>query len=290
VNQEASFPWTHAPGQQVSLLHQGDVLLRYRIATDRRKPFLHPVSTTDGIVLTEIEPADHVWHRGVWFSWKYINGVNYWEENPDGRGDGITEFVAPEQVRFDAGKATITTRLRYRPPDGAVILEERREIVLCVPREDGNYTMDWRHEFRAQGQRVVLDRTPICAETPWGGYAGVSWRAALSLSEFRVLDSEGRTGEATNAQRARWADLTGVTADGRAAGIAMFDHPGNPRHPTYWRTIIEPGFGYLNPAFVLAEPFTLDAGGTLRLRYRVLIHRGRADATLLEREYCEFAR
>jgi len=25
------------------------------------------------------ENEDHVWHLGYWFSWKYINGVNYWK-------------------------------------------------------------------------------------------------------------------------------------------------------------------------------------------------------------------
>jgi hypothetical protein len=42
----------------------------------------------DGPVLTWLRPPDHPWHHGLWFSWKTVNGLNYWEEYENGESEG----------------------------------------------------------------------------------------------------------------------------------------------------------------------------------------------------------
>lgn len=286
-----SFQWVHQPGQNLSLVNGNTLILRYHLATDRRKPFLHPVSTTNGIPLTCLEPWDHVWHRGLWFAWKYLNGVNYWEETEDAAQDGRTVFEGGEEVHLGAERAEIKTVLYYRAPDDATVLIEQRTVSIWLPDDTGAYRMDWHHTFRPGVGDVEIDRTPINEKTPWGGYAGLSWRAARSLGKFQAIDSVGRTNEAVEHQRARWVDLSGASDGGRdlVGGIAMFDHPDNPRYPTHWRCILNPGFGYINPAFVLAEPFHLSAAESLTLRYRVLVHSGWGDAGQMEGEFERFA-
>ena len=71
-------------------------------------------------------------------------------------------------------------------------------------------------------------------------------------------------------------------------GIAIFDHPDNPKHPTYWHVR---GYG-LFAANIFGEhdfhadesrdgSITLAKGEKLRFRYRVLVHRdGTADIDL----------
>src|SRR5690242_15645430 len=56
------------------------ILWRFSYNTNVGKPFFHPLSVLAGEPLTAFRPKDHPWHYGLWFSWKYINGVNYWEE------------------------------------------------------------------------------------------------------------------------------------------------------------------------------------------------------------------
>lgn len=291
MSEKRLYSWTYKPGQELILSREGTTLFCYHFATDRQKPYLHPVYTPDTILLTCLEPWDHVWHRGIWFSWKYLNGANYWEETEEGSG-GITELAGAEKLSLGMESATVSTQLHYRPVGGAVVLEEQRVITFYLPRPDGSYVMDWHLTFKARGEPVVIDRTPINEETPWGGYAGLSWRAARSLGNFRAIDSEGRRDHAVEHQRARWVDLSGASDGGwhLAAGVAMFDHPSNPRYPTHWRCILEPGFGYINPAFVLAEPYILPAGETLNLLYRVLIHPGWGNTQLLEEEFQRFSR
>ena len=46
----------------------------------RKRPFLHPVTTPGGQVLTRDAPEDHPWHHGLWFTIKFVNEENFWEE------------------------------------------------------------------------------------------------------------------------------------------------------------------------------------------------------------------
>ncbi len=95
------FHWEYHPRRKLSLVCEGETLATYSFSTsDSAKPYIHPLRTVAGVPLTAFQPSDHVWHRGLWFSWKYINGVNYWEEAPkeiDGRllsvSDGRTEVA-----------------------------------------------------------------------------------------------------------------------------------------------------------------------------------------------------
>lgn len=53
------------PGRELSLRSGELTLLRYDFTTERRKAFVHPMHTSEGIPLTCLEPWDHTWHRGV---------------------------------------------------------------------------------------------------------------------------------------------------------------------------------------------------------------------------------
>ena len=93
----------------------------------------------------------------------------------------------------------------------------------------------------------------------------------------KMVDSEGRQGEKEIwGKRADWADFAG-TVDGEALGIAIFDHPSNPRHPTWWHAR---SYGLFAANIFGLHDFehnndkkgslTLAPGETLRFRYRVV--------------------
>ena len=46
----------------------------------RKRPHLHPVRTPGGAVLTRDAPDDHPWHHGLWFTIKFVDEDNFWEE------------------------------------------------------------------------------------------------------------------------------------------------------------------------------------------------------------------
>jgi hypothetical protein len=72
--------------------------------------------------------------------------------------------------------------------------------------------------------------------------------------------------------------------------LAMLDHAENPWYPSYWRHIAEPGFTYIDPSLVLAEPYDLAARAALRLRYRVVALAGGLQAPALEDQHAAFTR
>src|SRR5687768_7693598 len=57
----------------------GDSTL-WRFSYDEKagKPYFHPVAVANGPSLTNFKPEDHPWHYALWFSWKYVNKINYW--------------------------------------------------------------------------------------------------------------------------------------------------------------------------------------------------------------------
>jgi hypothetical protein len=94
---------------------------------------------------------------------------------------------------------------------------------------------------------------------------------------------------------ASWCDLAGPLDGGanRSGGIAIFDHPHNPRHPVPWYGASsagapEGGGHYFNAALLFNEPLSLGAGETLTLRYRAYVHDGVPEIEQLEREYARY--
>ena len=99
-------------------------------------------------------------------------------------------------------------------------------------------------------------------------------------------------------ERADWCDYY-ATKDGKTYGIAIFDHPQNLRHPTWWMAR-EYGLFAANPFgqkdFEPAAKhaagkgdYTIPAGGSLTLRYRFYFHLGDEKAADIAARYKEYA-
>jgi len=78
---ETGLQWDTSVTNQLALRSHGAEVWRFRFdPAASSKPFFDPVRVAGGPALTWARPPDHVHHLGLWFSWKYINGLNYWEE------------------------------------------------------------------------------------------------------------------------------------------------------------------------------------------------------------------
>ncbi len=288
-----AYNWRQTDGS-LALLSRGRLVWQLNFDKKEGKPYFHPVCLSDGTELTWHRPPDHPWHYGLWFCWKYINGLNYWEEDRQtGLSQGRTEIQHADVKLHDDYSADIVLNLSYHPPDAPAVLTEERRIHISAPDSEGLYRIDWTGRFTAGAADVLLDRTPIPSEKDgqsWGGYAGLSVRFAKGISDWRLVDSERRKDLAAHGQNARWMDFSGRFAQGRTAGITIFDHPSNLRHPAPGFVIMDPKppFGYFSPALLFNKPYTLPAAETLTLRYRILIHPGRLDTSALEHEWQSF--
>lgn len=246
----------------------------WRLVADPKQPksYFHPLATLDGAVLTAFQPVDHPWHRGMWWSWKLINGLNYWEEDPKThKSAGTTELTGATFKATRDFSAHAELRFSYHPPGHAPVMKELRSLSITRPDAEGRYQIDWISEFTAGNAPVTLGRTPLPNEEggrSHGGYAGLSARLVLQPDGWSVRTSETQNSvAAAHGQSARWVDFSGP-----GAGIAVFDHPDNLRHPSPWYVHDSAPMSYFSPAVLFNEPLVLAAGQSLKLRYRILIH------------------
>jgi hypothetical protein len=205
--------------------------------------------------------SDHVWHRGLWFAFKFVNGANFWEEHPPfgvqvSRSQPTCELLGPRRLR-------VTHHLEWTSDATGAVIDEMRRLTF---RDDG--VIDWATELRGL-KDVTLDRTPY---TTWGGYGGLAFRAARELHDVNFLLPGGETVTALAGQSHKWVVMQ-AAVDGGAeqhASIGMIEDPRNPRSPTPWYCKSGNGFNYVNPALLFHEPMALEAGDAVRLRYRVM--------------------
>jgi hypothetical protein len=275
----------------LALLRGRHVLWQFNYGANLSVPYFHPVSTDAGRVLTWDRPPDHAWHHGLWFCWKYINGVNYWEhDRQTGKPAGHTAWSDTHVKVHDDHSASVSMTLDYHPADeDEVVLSERRRIEITAPNSRGEYNIDWTAEFTAAQREVKLDRTPPKAQS-WGGYAGLSVRFAKELSDRQATSNTGPVEFGSGQRhrsRATSMDYSGVI-DGNPVGMALLDHPNNPRHPTPWYVIRAPVMGYINAALLNDQPMTLQPGELLVLRYRLIVHSGRWDAARLQTAQADY--
>ncbi len=289
VRKKPGYDWRQTDSS-LALLNRGKVVWQLNFDKKEGKPYFHPVGLADGTVLTWLRPADHPWHRALWFSWKFINGVNYWEEDPKtGLSPGRTEVVDVKVIPHDDWSAHIVMNLCYHPAGKATVMTEIRVITVSAPDVDGRYRIDWYSMFTAGEKDVLLSRTPIPGEEDgrdWGGYAGLSVRMAKATRSWQFVDSGGRKDKRIHGKKARWVDFSGELPSDKEAGITIFDHPDNFRHPSPW--YVEKGMPYFSPAMLFNKPYTIAARENVELWHRILIHPDRMETKLLEGEWKVF--
>ncbi len=190
-----SWRWRSEEGA-LALVGPSGPLWQFRYGKDLDAAYFHPVSTTDGRVLTWDRPADHVWHHGLWFSWKFINDVNYWEiDGETGRPAGQTTWSNVRTETSDDLTARIALDLAYRPAgEDNPVLTEERTIEVGPPDAEGVYTMDWTCAFRCRPgrSRWTARRSRTSPVDKPGAATPASRCASLKvLTERQVASSDG---------------------------------------------------------------------------------------------------
>lgn len=279
----------------------------FRHATAKR-PFLYPVVLADGTRMTRDFPLeetpgedrDHPHQRSLWFAHGRVNGFDFWNEGTAGGPTPKGSIVHDELLATDSGDVgMIRARNRWLAPDGTLVCTD--ETTLRFGAGDGHARwVDFAITLQA------LPDAPLLLGDSKEGTMAV--RVAQWLTpphklqgkdipgEGRIVLSTGVRDRAAWGKRAAWCDYFGPH-DGRIYGIALFEHPSNFRHPTWW---MARDYGLL-----AANPFgqhefeqtedknagdhTVPAGGALTLRYRVYFHHGDAESADIAAHYREFA-
>jgi hypothetical protein len=286
------------PGpDKISVEIDGKPFTALIMPVEGNKPYVYPLSTASGIVVTrhypmetvEGETHDHPHHRGMFFAHGDINGYNFWATEPSVKTPNKASMRLKKVVETKSGKksGTITAIFDGLSPDGKPIMTETRTLTFYSDPDLRTIDFD-----------IVIDPLEklTFGDTKEGTF-GI--RLATSMTEDRtgrMRNAEGQEGEKNVwGKRSPWVDYAGQV-NGKLVGVAIMDHPSNPRHPTYWHARAY-GLFAANPFGVKDftgdktqdGSMTIEPGHPLRFRYRVVIHEGDAERAGIASLYGKYA-
>ncbi|HBE42588.1 MAG TPA: hypothetical protein DDW27_15570 [Bacteroidales bacterium] len=288
------FSWTETDTSLIFKNHS-DIIWQLNYNNRFGKTYFHPLAVNNSS-LTCVAPPDHPWHLGLWFSWKYINGINYWEyldeyksEEKGYKPAGLTELLKIDIQKNDDFSTAIRMELKYRPANGSEVLSERRNLVISVPLEDKSYFINYECIFNPIAEEVILNRTPVEGEpqgVSWGGYAGLSIRFNQDYTSPLILFPS----QNQNYRKDPWLFMGFKTLTGQQAGICIMQNPGFTTSKASWYVINDPAipFYYYSPAVLYDGKIILKKGESLHLKYRVIILPGKPEKDQLQSKYEEY--
>jgi len=294
-----------SPGH-IDVFVGGKPFTTYYLASDAAKAYMMPLRTAQGNVISRDFPhgndvkggdpkADSFepHQRPLYFGHGDINGFDFWGEEaflkfygPEGKVRyGHMLFKRLEPVQAGAKAGTLRAHFELIGNDGTKVARETQTFIF---RGDSNTrTVDCEILIEAAYGPVTF------GDTKEGSFA-LRLNSALSDPNVSIVNSNHETGSAVWGKRADWVDYSG-TVGGEEAGVAVFDHPENLRHPSTWHAR---GYGLfaVNPFGLRAftgdtsqnGAYQIPAGSSLRLRYRVVIHHGLGESFDAAKAYAEY--
>lgn len=267
------------------------------------KPYLYPVLATDGTGMTRNFPMkkgvpgeveDHPHHRSLYFTHGDVNGLDFWaESNSAKQGKIVTDKVDL------SGKDTIVAQNRWVGPDGTVHLTDETKMRFGGTA-DARY-IDFEVKLKAPADKEVVFR-----DTKEGSMAirlplwmTPSHRSGKKKHEGKgtIVNDAGVKNTPTWGKKSKWVDYY-APKDGKVYGVAIFDHPSNPRHPTWWH-VRDYGLFAANPwgkhdfenlkDQPRAGDMKIAAGKSETFRWRFYFHQGDENAAKIAERYKEYA-
>ena len=284
-------------GQLVTEYHYGDAAHVYYY------PFLGPggVKMTRDYPMAKAagEETDHPHHRSIWFSHGAVNGVDFWSEEASHKAppkEPLGKIEHDGVVKAMSGKeaGTLETRQKWVAPDGSVPVRST-QVFRVYAGAATERVVDFEITLIAGEKDVVFGDTKE-------GTAAIRIAESMRLKRPKspgqgsIANSEGMTDAKVWGEHAKWVSMTGPI-DEKTYTITMMDHPSNLRHPTRWHAR-DYGLFAANP-FCEAEmdktkekgsgAYTLKAGQSLSLKYRMVFSEGDAAAARSAERFAAYA-
>ena len=289
----------------------GQLFTEYIFGDGASRSYFYPVLAPDGTPLTRNFPmkqtpgeeTDHPWHRSMWFAHSIVNGVDFWNEkggdpgnSPDEKGHTVVDGAVETS---DGAVGVIRVRDNWVTPAGKLICTDDRTIGFHADAS-GRF-IDFEITLHA------LPDTPLVIGDNKDGTMAVRLAEWMTMTHKvkgvdtggsgHVVTAKGDSDAAAWGKRADWCDYYSQR-NGTTYGVAIFDNPGNIRHPTWWMARPYGLFG-ANPfgqhdyENLKDQPhagdYTIPAGGSLTLRYRFYFHTGDTAAADIAGHYSEYA-
>jgi hypothetical protein len=302
------------PGpEKISVEIDGQPFTDFFIAGDQVvKPYLFPLRAATGTYVTRMWPLekvaeedkmladktikpDHPHQRGLWFAHDSVNKLDFWniaplDQAPYNRPDrGKIVLNKVGNVKSGRKKGSIAATFDWKDRVGATLLTESRLMTFYADRTQR--VVDFDITLTA-AQRVTFGDSK-------DGVFGIRLRPVLQedVGSGHIVNADGLKGEKEVwGKPSNWCDYSGSVGDEKV-GLAILDHPLNPRHPVRWHARAY-GLFAANPfgqaAFTGDRtqdfPTELETGKSLRFRYRLIIHPGDAAAANIPAQWEKYSK
>lgn len=267
---------------------------------DVPRPYFYPLLGPDDLPMTRHWPLenapneehDHPHHRSLWYAHGNVNGLDFWSEQ-----NNFCKIVHKKFLAIQSGQksGTIKSTDDWVARDGTVVCADVRTLRV-YNRPDNERLFDFDVTLQAPPDK------PVVFGDDKEGTMAVRVAETMRVKHKNgpgaghIVLSTGLRDEETWGKRADWCDYYGPV-DGKTVGIAIFDHPDNPRHPTWWH-VRDYGLFAANPFGVHyfenkppgAGDMTIPAGGSVTFRYRFYMHEGNEQQAGVAEQYRQYTR
>ena len=299
---------SHTAGVQITELTDrlhveigGKLFTEYHFK-DVPRPYCYPLLGPGDLPMTRDWPMkdtpgethDHPHHRSLWFTHGAVNGHDFWSEQKE-FGTIIHEGFTKISSGRDVG--VIRSKNKWVSRDGKTQCSDERTLRI-YNRPASERLLDFEITIHASNGEVTFGDTKE-------GSLAIRLNETMRLKPNQanagkptghIVNSEGLRDGAAWGKRATWCDCYGPV-EGKTVGVAIFDHPQNPRHPTWWH-VRDYGLFAANPfgqhdfeglKDKSAGNLVIPAGQSVTFRYRFYFHEGDEKQAKVAEHYAEYA-
>ncbi len=244
--------------------------------------YIHPLWGIDGTVLTEDFPADHLHHRGIFWTWHqiWIDGQRIgdgWEIK-----DFEQEVTDVEYFSKQGGIAVLKTEVNWKSNlwkkhgEKVPYLKEKATISIH-PKIDNCRKIDFEISLLALEENLTIGGSEDVK-----GYSGFSVRMALP-EDVKFIGPKGVIEPQNEAiQSVGYVNISGsIGKNNGEGGIVMVDNPQNPGYPQPW--ILRKQKSMQNAAFPGYTTLPISNQKPLVLKYSLLVYSGKINEKGIQR-------
>ncbi|NUR84435.1 MAG: PmoA family protein [Nonomuraea sp.] len=240
------------------------------------KPYVHPLRTLAGDVVTVYRPHDHRWHKGLQLTASHVSGQNFWGGGTYVHGQGYVQLDNNGTMRHDTLdvtadglRGTLTWRTSYGEP---WVAEERALTIAAVDPGNGSWELHWRSTLTGLREDPLAFGSPTTHGRPMAGYSGLFWRGPRDFTGGELIGPDDRGGEELMGQRADWVAFHGRHDEVDRESTLVFV----PEQDCDWFVRTE-WFAAVNPSWAFHREFPLARGESVSVGYRIVIATGAWD-------------
>jgi len=288
---------------RVDVSIDGQPFTTYYVLPDVAKPYMMPLRTASGVVVTRGFPVENdasagnpkassfePHQRPLYWGHGNIDGLDFWQEQV------FDHYYTDHQNQAYGHAKLLSIKAEGESITADFSLRDQSERE--IGRERQSFHFGGKGQIRTLDCEFTLIATAgplVFGDTKEGSF-GIRLADDLSGSRANMTNSQGAHGEKDIwGKPAEWVSYQGEIG-GRPATVSVFDHPSSFRHPTTWHAR---AYGLL-----AANPFgwrefsrdankdgswTVEGGEKITFKYRVLIADGKQPPQELAKAYSEYS-